>query len=153
MDVISEFRSIKQQNDIKPHQKVDVFLQTEPGMASFLQEYNWLLEELINTKSIEYFQQGDNIKPDYQISMVLDSKIWLKSKEDIDWHDKLDSLKTTLWEEKQFLQSLRSTLSNSAFVNNAPDKVVEQKKEKMKEVKSKITKIKHEIDKIKMKVK
>jgi valyl-tRNA synthetase len=53
--------------------------------------------------------------------------------------------------EKQFLQSLRNTLSNENFLKNAPAHIVEQKKKKMEEVERKIVKLEVELSKLKMK--
>ncbi len=63
--------------------------------------------------------------------------------------EQIATLEAQLVEEEQFVQTLRKTLSNASFVNNAPEAVVATKKQKMDEVKARIEKIEMELRRLK----
>ncbi len=150
MDVISEYRNLRHQSDLKPHEKVKLFLQWNNSFLDFVKSYDSLVKNLLNADEIEYLNESEEVDWEYNVSVVADINVWLKVKRQIDWTEKMKQLEKELSEEKQFLQNLRNMLATPWFLDNAPQKVVDDKQEKMENVKERITKLEYEINKLKM---
>lgn len=150
MDIITEFRILRQQWDYKPHETVDLFIQWNSVFIDFAKWYVKLLKTILKADNVYYFEMNEKISDDYSVSVVMDLKIWLKWLKKIDWNDKLKDLENQVEQEKQYLQNIRTILTNPWFVNQAPPKIVEERRKTMEEIKSRITTIEHEINRIKM---
>lgn len=153
MDLISEFRWLKQKSWVKPHEKIKIFIKWNISILEYLKENEEFMNKLLKIEEIKYLQENQEIEDGYETWLLLDIQIWLKVIKEINNKERLKELEDKLEEEKQFLQNLRSFITNPWFVDNAPKKVVDEKRKKIDEVKKKIFTLNLEIDKIKIKIK
>lgn len=150
MEMISEWRTLKQQVTGKPHEQVDLFVQANKDIQLLVEEHFDLIRDILRVGDIQYINENQPTLDDYQITMIMDIKLGAKGVKVRDWKENLHDLEKQAADEQQFLQRLRMTLSSPDFTLKAPEKVVKEKKKKMKEVKSRIAQLELEISKIKM---
>ena len=151
MDLISEFRNLKQNSWTKPNEKVDVFIQWSKRFLSFSQKYEKLMIKLLKIENIKYLDETETIwDDDYNISVVIDVKIWLKWIKVLNKQERIELLEKEIKQEKQFMNTIRAVLTKPWFTEQAPQNIVESKKQKMAEVKEKILKLEYELTKLKI---
>lgn len=150
MDMITEWRNLRSQQKVKPHENADIILQANVSFNNFVKSYENLVKDLVKTEHIEYLREDDEMPAEYQSAMVIDMKIGLKALVVIDKKTQLANLEKQLIDEEHYMQGLRNMLTNPSFSSSAPANVVEEKQKKLDEVKQKITMMKLEIAKLKM---
>lgn len=79
MDMITEWRNLRAQQKVKPHENVDIMLQANVSFNNFVKSYENLVKDLVKTENIQYLREEDEMPADYQTAMVIDMKIGLKS--------------------------------------------------------------------------
>ncbi len=151
MNIISEFRNLRWKTETKPHEKVDIYIQSNSILNEYIKNYENILKNLVWAEDIKYSNWKEDIPEDFSVSIVDDTRIWLKWIKQISNKERLELLEKELEDEVQFLQTLRNLVASPWFMEKAPKKVVEEKTNKMKEIKEKIENIEYEIQKIKMK--
>lgn len=150
MDMITEWRNLRAQQKVKPHETVDISLQANVSFNNFVKSYENLVKDLVKTDKIDYLREDDDMPADYQTAMVIDMKIGLKALVVIDKKTQLIMLEKQLIDEEGYMQTMRNMLGNPSFSSSAPAHVIAEKQAKLEEVKQKITKLKLEIAKLKM---
>jgi valyl-tRNA synthetase len=150
MEMISEWRTLKQQVSDKPHEQVDLFVQANKDIQLLVEEHFDLVHDILRVGDIQYINENEETSDDYQIAMIMDIKVGAKGIKVRDWKETLVDLEKQVANEEQFLQRLRMTLASNDFSAKAPEKVVKAKKKKMKEVKTRIAQLELEIQKIKV---
>ena len=148
-DVVTEFRNLRQQAEIKPHEKVAVFVSANTKLLSMLQTYCDFLLSAIGASdmvtvptSIVFDDAG------YQTAVIYDIKIGIKSDRPIDRKAQTIKLESQLISEQAFLQDQQAMLSNQSFVSKAPAHVLAAKQLKVQEIKDHIALLMVEIDRI-----
>ena len=153
MDIISQRRTLRQAAEVKPHEEVTVFVQWNKDIHLLVESHKNLITSIVNVSEIVMIDEFSESPDGYETRMLMDIKVWLKGNHERDPKEILKDLQQQKVEEEQFLQRIRATLMAPGFADKAPEKIVNEKKEKMEEVKSKIAQIDYEINKIKMKAK
>ncbi len=150
MDMITEWRNLRAQQKVKPHELADIALQSNVSFNNFVKSYESLVKDLVKTENIEYLREDDEMAAEYCTAMVIDMKIGLRAIQVIDKKSQLASFEKQLIDEESYMQGLRNMLANPSFSTSAPAAVIEEKQKKLDEVKQKITKLKLDIAKLKM---
>lgn len=149
MEMISQWRILRQQVTDKPHEQVSIFVQANKDIQHLVESHIDLISDILRVKEVDYFNEQDDVGEDRQITMLMDIKLGVKGIKEIDRRETLADLEKQVAEEEQFLQRMRNMFAGD-FATKAPADVVKQKKEKMEEVKSRIAQMQYEINKIKM---
>lgn len=149
MDMITEWRNLRAQQKVKPHEKADTALQANVSFVNFVKSYEDLVKDLVKTDNIIYLKEDEEMPEGYQTAMVIDMKVGLKSIIVIDKKTQLAQLEKQLTDEESYMQSLRNMIANPSFSSSAPVHVLAEKQQKLDEVKQKITKLKLDIAKLK----
>lgn len=150
MDMITEWRNLRSQQKVKPHETVDVAIQANVSFNNFVKSYENLVKDLVKTENIVYLREEEEMAAEYQSAMVIDMKIGLKALIVMDKKTQLANVEKQLIDEEHYMQGLRNMLTNPSFSSSAPSHVIEEKQKKLDEVKQKITMLKLEIAKLKM---
>ena len=147
VDIIIWLRTLRSKNNIKPHQEIDVLI--ESFKVTKINKYKDILKKIVVIWNI---LEKDNW--DFITSIIWDQKIWILIPEsEVDFKERLKELENLLAEEEQFLNWIRKLLSSPWFRQNANENVIKQKEGKKEEIEAKILKIKEEISKLKIKLK
>lgn len=149
MDMITEWRNLRAQQKVKPHEFSDIALQANVSFLNFVKSYENLVKDLVKSENITYIKEDEEFPSDFQTTMVIDMKIGLKAIQIIDKKTQLANLEKQLGDEETYMQSLRNMIANPSFSSSAPVNVLEEKQKKLDEVKQKIAKLKLDIAKLK----
>jgi valyl-tRNA synthetase len=150
MDMISQWRTLRAQVVDKPHEKVVLYVQSNSNIHQLVRDHESVISQIINVDSIHFVELHEEIPVDVLTTLIMDITIGIKGIKEFNWKDRLVELERLVGEEEQFLQRMRSMLSNVSFTSNAPQAIIDEKKAKMQEVKQKITQMTMEINKLKM---
>ena len=124
-EVITGLRDARNKNQVKPKEKIRVFIQSES--ASVYQHIQSILARQINSENIAFV----NEQVSSSISTVIGKdKFYLQTEQPLDTNNQKEELIKDLNYQKGFLASVEKKLSNEKFVANAKPEVVasEQKK-------------------------
>lgn len=149
MESISIMRHLRTTVWSKPHEQVEIFLQSGSEFHIFVQQYTSLITYLTKASSIQYFLHGETAPEWFSTSIIADIVIGIKWVVIIDKKMKIIEFERKLSEEQQYLQNIRSSLSNPWFLSQAPASLIESKKQKAEEIKKNITLIELELHKLK----
>lgn len=150
MDMISQWRHLRQQATEKPHEKVVLLVQANKQIQDLVAEHSSLIQHIIHAQEILYKDEFAEIEDEFHTTLIMDIKVGVKGVKSVDWKQKLVDLEKQVEEEENFLQRTRAMLTNDDFAKKASTEVVEEKKQKMQEVKQRIIQIQLEIQRIKM---
>lgn len=104
MDMITEWRNLRSQQKVKPHETVDIAIQANVSFNNFVKSYETLVKDLVKTDHIDYLREEDHMSDEYQTAMVIDMKIGLKALIVIDKKTQLASLEKQLVDEESYMQ-------------------------------------------------
>ncbi len=124
-EVITGIRDIRNKNQIKPKEQIQLHIQT--AIATTYQSIESILAKQLNAKAILYV----NDKVNNCISAVIgNDKFYIESEQPINTSSQKDDLVKDLEHQKGFLLSVEKKLNNEKFVANAKPEVLalEQKK-------------------------
>jgi len=124
-DVITAIRDVRNKNQIKPKEQIQLHIQTA-GKESY-QSIESILAKQLNAASVSYVTD----KVNNTITAVIgNDTFYIESEQPINTGSQKDDLVKDLEHQKGFLQSVEKKLSNEKFVANAKPEVLalEQKK-------------------------
>ena len=132
-EVITSIRDVKNKNQIKPKEKIKLYIQTEhEGYYSDIQD---ILSKQVNAESISY--TVDTI--DNCLSVIVNKdKFLIQSENPINTGIQKEQLQKDLEHLKNFLTSVEKKLSNENFVQNAKSNVIKLEKKKKADAETKI---------------
>ena len=147
VDVIIWFRNLRNKNNIKPHEKLEIFINDFNN--SKLLKYEDIIKRIVWWSVI-----FDDIEKVCVVDVVQNIKIWINLPEqEIDYSFKIQEIEKQIKKEEQFLQWIRKLLSSDWFKNSANPKVIEMKQKKKEEVENKILSLKEELARVKINMK
>jgi len=124
-DIITGIRDVKNKNQIKPKEQIQLYIQT--SIKETYQSIESILTRQLNAKAVLYADD----KVNNCISAVIgNDKFYIESEQPINTGSQKDDLIKDLQHQKGFLLSVDKKLSNEKFVANAKPEVLalEQKK-------------------------
>lgn len=150
MDMITQWRALKQEVTKNSSEEVTLLVQGNKDIQLLVEEHEVLVKKLLYVSSIQYCNEQDPTPEWFQTVLLLDIKLGVQGLAKKDRKSQLHELEKKVEEEEQFLQRMRVTIASTDFLDKAPPKVVEEKKQKMDEVRQRIGALQHEIQRIKM---
>ena len=127
MDMITGWRNLRADQKVRPHEKAHIAVQSNVSFNNFVKDYEHLVKDLVQAESITYHRDDNDIAEDFVTQLVVDMKIGLKAHREINKKDTLASFEKQLVEEENFMQGLRTMLTNPSFATNASPKIIEEK--------------------------
>ncbi len=132
-EAITAIRDAKNKNQIKPKEKIRLYIQSDdPGVYANVEK---TLSKQLNTKSIEYTKDI----PANSLTVVINKdKFYIQSGQQINSARQKEDMLKDLTYLKGFLKSVENKLSNERFVQNAKAEVIELERKKKAEAEIKI---------------
>ena len=149
MEIIKSIRNIKAEMDVKPSKKIKgYFVPKNQKYKEYLINIERHLDNLINLEEMKIAVSKDEIKEDAASSVIDGLEIYLPLSELIDFEKE----KERLAKEKEKLESeikrAEGKLKNKSFVEKAPEKIVNEEKEKLEKYKDMYQKVLDRINQI-----
>jgi valyl-tRNA synthetase len=132
-EAITAIRDAKNKNQIKPNEKIRLYIQSnDPGVYVNIEK---TLSKQLNTKSVEYTKAI----PANSLTVVINKdKFYIQSEQEIDTTRQKEQLLKDLAYLKGFLKSVENKLSNESFVQNAKAEIIELERKKKADAEIKI---------------
>jgi len=133
-NIISAIRDAKNKNNVKPKEKVSLFIETD--QESSYDPIKGILAKQTNAESIFFNQTPGALSI---MTVAGNEKIYIKSDAEVDTTVQKEKLEKDLKYLKGFLIAVDKKLSNDKFVQNARPEVIEVEKKKKADAETKIT--------------
>jgi len=139
IEVVTTIRNIRQSVNIKPKDQVDVRLFTDDAkFAKFLYDSRHFLGDLAAVKSGTIRQKSAE-RPKRSVSSALThTEVWLPLEGLVDIEEQIKRVQKDIEKTQGDYQRVEAKLSNSTFVDNAPDDVVAEVREKARQFQDKL---------------
>lgn len=141
MNAIRAIRNIRAEAEAVPSKKLTAVILAEGESLKEIKQGERYIKDLANITDITFIDDRENIPRDAMTAVIDGAEIFVPLDELVDYHAELERLE----KEKERLESevkrVDSKLSNAGFISKAPEKVVEeerQKKIKYEEMLSKV---------------
>jgi valyl-tRNA synthetase len=140
-NVISAVRNIRGENNIPPSREIAVLIRSgNPGNLAVFATYEKYLKKLARVSSIETIESG--VKPKLASSAVVQgTEVFVPLEGLIDPGAERARLEKEIARLESAVEGIRKKLSNSQFVDRAPQEVVQKEREKMENFHSSIDKL------------
>lgn len=145
-EVISAVRNIRAEMGVSPKQELEFLLKTkDAATAKSLNEQKWILNKLQSLKSIEISES--TAKPSVCSSSIVDgNEIYIPLAGLIDFDKERERIQKEIDRIEGFLKGVKGKLNNKNFVDNAPDAVVLNEKNKLKDGEENLEKLKAQLE-------
>ena len=131
-EVVSGVRTLRKEKQIPFREAVTLYVLNEEGVDP---RWDVLIQKLTNTGDIHYSDQA----PEGALSFrVRSNEYYLPLKGRVDLESEIQKIQEELDYTRGFLSSVQKKLSNSRFVENAPDQVVALEKKKAADAEARI---------------
>ncbi|MCK4654563.1 MAG: valine--tRNA ligase [Candidatus Cloacimonetes bacterium] len=137
---ITAIRNLRKQVNLSPGLEIEIVIKvTDKTQIELLNQYKNYFLKLAKVSKMEI---GVDIKkPKSSIAVVVQNiEIYLPLEGLIDIKKEKEKLEKQLVKLEKELQKINSKLSNSKFLTNAPESIIQKEKEKFEEVKTKLDK-------------
>ena len=142
--IITACRDLRTKNNIKPKEKISVFIKTEERS-----EYNEILPILKKQINAEIIEFTDTSIEESQRLIIEKDTFFIKTENKIDTFAQVAQLEKDLTYLQGFINSVEKKLSNTKFVENAKPEVLSLERKKKEDAQSKINAIKETLAGIK----
>ncbi len=152
MEAIRSIRNLRQESDIKPSKKiVAYFLCEDEKMLELFSENDIYIQSLGNIGETHFKLDESELpnKEECLTTVVKGSSIYLPLVEAIDINGEIERFKK---EEKRLLSEVKRAsgkLANENFVKKAPEKLVDEEKQKLKEYQSQLESVQSRVEELK----
>jgi len=146
--VLQGVRNIRAELNVAPGKPLEVAFQDGTSADQDRQhQFETLLQGVGRIEAMQWLDD-DADTSEYSVALVADMKVLVSLKGLVDLEDELARLSKLLDREMADLKRSEGKLGNSRFVDNAPEAVVEQEKQRLTTHKTKVSGFKEQIEKL-----
>jgi len=146
--VLQGVRNIRAELNVSPGKTLDVSFQAGSDTDRERQERFAPLLTGVGKISIGQWLADDEDTSGFSVALVGDLKVLVSLKDLVNVEDELARLGKLLEREQAELKKSEGKLGNSKFVNNAPEAVVEQERQRLDEFRTRVAGFKEQIKKL-----
>ncbi len=140
--IVEEIRSIRGQFGIAPSQKVPVMIKAPEETLALFQHYAAIITQLANASPLEI--QRDLQKPAGSVGGVIgDVEFFVSLQDSIDLAKELRRMEKEIKRLEGLKATVERKLNNPAFVQKAPEAVVQREREKLQSVTQQLERLRH----------
>ena len=133
--VISSIRNIRSEMLISPKKNITIIVEKNKNFKKLLEQNKNYLFNLARVKNIEFLNKSI---PPSAISLVDGTKIHIPLQGLIDAQSEIERNHKNLEKFNKSFQGLKNQLDNKKFLSNAPKKLIQERKQSLKEISHKI---------------
>ena len=133
--VISSIRNIRSEMLISPKKDITIIVEKNKNFKKLLEQNKNYLFNLARVKNIEFLNKSI---PPSAISLVDGTKIHIPLQGLIDAQSEIERNHKNLEKFNKSFQGLKNQLDNKKFLSNAPKKLIQDRKQSLKEISQKI---------------
>lgn len=141
-EVINAVRNIRKEKNIPQKQELELFIKKNNDQLAN-HTFDPVIRKLAKLSKLEYVDSEVDSSIRF---MVKSTEFYIPADDAIDTDAEIEKLKADLEYTEGFLKSVSKKLENKGFVNNAPEKVVENERKKKADAEDKIVLIKQQLN-------
>lgn len=144
-EMVSSLRNIRAEMGVSPKEKLEVLIKTTtPEVAEQLSSNKWILNKLQSTKSLEI--SDSIVKPGACSSSIVDgNEIYVPLEGLIDVEKEIERINGEINRIEGWLKGINGKLNNENFVNNAPEAVVQNERNKKRDGEANLAKLREQL--------
>jgi valyl-tRNA synthetase len=132
MNIVKSIRNIKAEMDVKPSKKINAFfIPKDKKIEAYINNVERQLENLVNLEKIEIIQSKDQIQEEVASSVIDGLQIFLPLSGLIDFEKEIERLEKEKDRLNSEIKRAEGKLKNKSFVDKAPERVVNEEREKL----------------------
>ena len=145
--IITKVREGRNKAAKKQRDLLGLYIQSSDNSTALLSDIAWK-DTIIDMAVLDVFEATD-IEPANTTSFIVGTdKFYLDAKQEINVEEEVDRLNKDLEYQQGFVKSIQGKLSNDRFVNNAPEQVVANERNKLADGLERIKAIKESLKKL-----
>lgn len=150
IEVITEIRRIRADNNIMPNKSINLLLKPKKWLSEiFNEEVIFIISWIVKSENSKVIDK----KPDEENLVYAITKAWVEIFVDnsnaMDIEKEVDRLKAQIADTKEYIAILDRKLLNDSFVRNAPASLVRSEMEKKEQAREKLVKLEEKLWKLK----
>ncbi len=144
-DMVSSLRNIRAEMGVSPKEELEVLIKTtSPEIADQLTANQWILTKLQALKSLEI--SANITKPGACSSAIVNgNEIYVPLEGLIDVDKEIERINSEISRIEGWLKGINGKLNNKNFVNNAPEAVVQNERNKKRDGEANLAKLKEQL--------
>ncbi len=144
-DMVSSLRNIRAEMGVSPKEELEVLIKTTtPEIAELLTANQWILTKLQSTKSLKISESIT--KPGACSSAIVDgNEIYVPLEGLIDVDKEIERINSEINRIEGWLKGINGKLNNENFVNNAPEAVVQNERNKKRDGEANLVKLREQL--------
>lgn len=144
-NIISAARNIRAEMGVSPKEELEIFIKTtSPEITKNLIENDWILKKIQSIKSLTISEEIE--KPKASSSAIVDgNEIYVPLVGLIDIEKERERIQKEIDRFEGFLKGVNGKLNNANFVNNAPEAVVENERNKKRDGEANLEKLREQL--------
>ena len=143
---VRAIRDMKNDYNINKASKVTIELNEKGKSNRIAQDFDRHIANLSGVEDIEVIEQAGLSEKVVEYPVTQIGKIYLHLEGDINVEQEVNKTKEEIENKESYLKQLENKLENEGFLNNAPEEVVEQEKNKYKQARDKLEKLQQKLD-------
>lgn len=144
-NLVSSLRNIRAEMGLSPKEELEVLIKTtDDTTGSSLSENEWILNKLQNLKSVSI--GSDVAKPKAASSaLVSGNELYVPLGDFIDVDKEREKIQSEITRIEGWLKGVNGKLNNANFVDNAPEAVVQNERNKKRDGEANLTKLREQL--------
>ncbi|MGM0378378.1 MAG: valine--tRNA ligase [Bacillota bacterium] len=145
MEAIKNIRVARSEMDVSPKRKANLHVVAEGEIKNILIDNQQYLKDLASCLEV-VVKQKDEISDDAVSVVIEGAKLFMPLSDLIDFKEEIKRLEKEKEEFKFEINRAKGKLSNEGFVNNAPEKLVNEEKQKIEKYQEMLESVNERID-------
>ena len=143
MDLIAGIRVLRAEAGVEAAKKIHAIIIAHEDIA-LVNDKADIIKRLANLGTLDIKENGEKIEKAFS-TFVGDLEIYLPLADLIDFDAEIKRITKEITELESYFASLEKKLSNKAFVQNAPEEIIQKERSKMDETQQKMEKLKKQL--------
>ena len=152
MEAIRAIRNIRAEADAAPSKKLRAVIVAEGAVLETLKDAERYIKNLANITDVTFVSSKEDAPEESMSAVINGAEIYIPLEDLVDYKAEYDRL---LKEQKKLegeVKRVEGKLSNQGFISKAPEKVINEEKEKMVKYKEMLEKVTSRLEMIKAKI-
>jgi len=143
--VIWAIRNLRQNNDIKPNEKVNVFIKWVADKEAWI-EYIPLITKLNMALSVTFLENEDKLEDNVYIQVVETLTVWVQTHLEINWAEVQNKLAKEIEQLQKHIENQDRMLNSWDFRSKAPANIIADREKSLQENRDKLVKLNEELE-------
>lgn len=143
--VIGAIRNLRQENDIKPNEKVNVYIKGITDKDAWT-EYIPLITKLNTALSVSLMENEDTLEDNVHIQVVETLTVGVQTHQEINWAEVETKLLKEIEQLSKHIENQDRMLNSGDFRSKAPANVVADREKSLQENRDKLVKLNEELE-------